>query len=186
MKFQGTIIKNEVREKISKLEAEYNTTFSTTQKLLLCERGPITTILDVLYGEVSLFMLDQHIEKSNEKTSKILNINPGEDIDYREVIVHKNGRPLVHVVSCIPTSRCSDEVLEDLMQEQLTTGKIIEKNDMETYIRINKISIEKPTATMEELFKTNQHMLSREYVMTHNKEVVIWTKESCPLSYFKV
>ena len=69
MKFQGTIIKNEVREKISKLEAEYNTTFSTTQKLLLCERGPITTILDVLYGEVSLFMLDQHIEKSNEKTS---------------------------------------------------------------------------------------------------------------------
>lgn len=186
MKFQGTIIKNEVREKISKLEAEYNTTFSTTQKLLLCERGSITTILDVLYGEVSLFMLDQHIEKSNEKTSKILNINPGDDIDYREVIVHKNGRPLVHVVSCIPISRCSDEVLDDLMEERLTTGKIIEKNDMETYIRINKISIEKPTATMEELFKTNQHMLSREYVMTHNKEVVIWTKESCPLSYFKV
>ena len=186
MKFQGTIIKNEVREKINKLEEEYNTTFSTTQKLCLCERGPITTILDILYGEMSLFMLDQHIEKSNEKTSKILNINPGDDIDYREVIVHKNGRPLVHVVSCIPISRCSDEVIDDLMEERLTTGKIIEKNDMETYIRINKISIEKPTATMEELFKTNQHMLSREYVMTHNKEVVIWTKESCPLSYFKV
>ena len=67
----------------------------------------------------------------------------------------------------------------------LESGKI-EKNDMETYIRINKISIEKPTPTMEELFKTNQHMLSREYVMTHKKEVVIWTKESCPLSYFKV
>ena len=70
MKFQGTIIKNEVREKINKLEEEYNTTFSTTQKLLLCERGPITTILDVLYGEVSLFMLDQHIEKSNKKTNE--------------------------------------------------------------------------------------------------------------------
>ena len=186
MKFQGTIIENEIRHKISQVEAEYNTSLSTTQKILLCERGPITTILDVLYGEVNLFMLDQHLEKADEEKADLLNINTGDEIDYREVIVHKNGRPLVYALSYIPTSRCTEGVLDDLRREQLTTGKIIDKNCLETMRVIKEISLERPDATLKELFKTNELMITREYIMTYNKEIVIWTRESYPLSYFKV
>lgn len=186
MKLDGTIIENEIREKITAVEEEYNTTLSTTQKILLCEKGPITTILDVLYGEVNLFMLDQHLEKSDKGIADLLHISLGDEIDYREVIVHKNGRPLVYVLSYIPTSRCTKEVLDDLKREKLTTGKIIDKHCIETMRIIKEISIERPSATQAELFNTNEPMLTREYIMTYKKETVIWTKESYPLSYFKV
>jgi chorismate-pyruvate lyase len=186
MEFYGTIIENEIREKITEVEEEHCTNLSTTQKILLCERGPITTILDVLYGQVNLFMLDQHLEKSDKKIADLLRISPGDEIDYREVIVHTNGRPLVYTLSYIPTSRCTKEVLEDLKLEKLTTGKIIDKHCIETMRVIKDISIERPSPTQAELFNTNEHMLTREYIMTYKKETVIWTKESYPLSYFKV
>lgn len=183
---EGTIIENEIREKITQVEQEHNIKLSTTQKIMLCIRGPITTILDVLYGEVNLFMLDQHFEKSDERIADLLKISEGDQIDYREVIVHKNGRPLVYALSYIPTSRITDKIIKDLKEERLTTGKIIDKNYIETTRVIKKIYIEKPTPTQVELFKTQEDMLTREYIMFHDKKVVIWTKESYPLSYFKV
>lgn len=183
---EGTIIENEIREKITQVEQEHNVKLSTTQKIMLCIRGPITTILDVLYGEVNLFMLDQHFEKSDERIADLLKISEGDQIDYREVIVHKNGRPLVYALSYIPTSRITDKIIKDLKEERLTTGKIIDKNYIETTRVIKKIYIEKPTPTQVELFKTQEDMLTREYIMFHDKKVVIWTKESYPLSYFKV
>ena len=183
---EGTIIENEIREKITQVEQEHNIKLSTTQKIMLCIRGPITTILDVLYGEVNLFMLDQHFEKSDERIADLLKISEGDQIDYREVIVHKNGRPLVYALSYIPTSRITDKIMKDLKEERLTTGKIIDKNHIETTRVIKKIYIEKPTPTQVELFKTQEDMLTREYIMFHDKKVVIWTKESYPLSYFKV
>lgn len=183
---EGTIIENEIREKITQVEQEHNVKLSTTQKIMLCIRGPITTILDVLYGEVNLFMLDQHLEKADKRIADLLKISEGDEIDYREVIVHKNGRPLVYALSYIPTSRITDKIMKDLKEERLTTGKIIDKNYIETTRVIKKIYIEKPTPTQVELFKTQEDMLTREYIMFHDKKVVIWTKESYPLSYFKV
>ena len=112
-------------------------------------------------------------------------MEPGEEIDYREVIVYKNGRPLVYTLSYIPTSRCSEQIFEDLMNERLTTGRILDKNVIETFITIKNISIEKPSPTLKELFKTDEYMLCRDYLITHNNEIGIWTKEAYPLSYFK-
>lgn len=181
----GTIIKNEIREMINEVETEYNIEISTTQKILLCIRGPITNILDVLYGEVSLFMLDQHFEKATKEISELLGISEGDEIDYREAIVHKRSKPLIYTLSYIPTSRCNEEILKDLKDEVLTTGKIIDKTEHETIRIIKNITIEKPTPTLKELFKTEEYMLSREYVMIHDRKIIIWTKESYPLSYFR-
>ena len=165
---EGSIIENEIREKIIKVEEEYNVKLSITQKILLTIRGPITNVLDILYGEVHLFMLDQHFEKADERISNLVDISQGDEIDYREVIVHKNGHPLVYALSYIPTSRCSKEILEDLKNETLTTGKIIDKHENETIRIIDKIYIENPTPMLKELFKTNEEMLCREYVMVHD------------------
>lgn len=53
-----------IRDLIKKVEQENNLNLSTTQKILLSIEGPIVTILDVLYGEVKLFFLEQHIKKA--------------------------------------------------------------------------------------------------------------------------
>lgn len=182
---EGHIIKNEIRDEISILEKEHDVQLSTIQKILLSINGPISTILDVLYGTVNLFMLDQHLEES-PKSSKIIGIEKGEKIIYREAIVHKRGRPLVHVTSVIPTARCGKETFEELLEEKLTTGKILDKHNHETLRRITKISIEPPNSALQDLFKTNEDFLTREYIMVHNGKVLIWTRESYPLSYFKM
>ena len=70
MSSKCTAIKNELREMIFQLEQEHNIKLSTTQKILLSINGPVTPILDVLYGEVRLFMLDQHFDDPSMKTFK--------------------------------------------------------------------------------------------------------------------
>lgn len=182
---EGHVIKNELRDEIYILEEKHNIRLSTIQKILLSINGPITTILDTLYGTVHLFMLDQHLEKS-PKSSEIIGIEKGEEILYRESIVHKKGRPLVHVTSVLPTSRCSEKTLEALFEEKLTTGKIMDEHNHETLRKITKISIETPNSILQDLFKTNGNMLTREYIMIHKGKVVIWTKEAYPLSYFTI
>lgn len=181
---EGTTLKNEIREKISTVEQEHGVELSTIQKILLCIKGPITDILDVLYGEMNLFMLTQRFEDADEHAAELLNINEGSPISFRESIVHKNGHPLVYTKSYIPLERCSERVIRDLKGEVMTTGKILDRNDNETVRVVSKISIETPTAIQKELFKTDEPMLSREYQMIHKKQIVIWTKESYPLNYF--
>lgn len=182
---EGHIIKNEIRDEINLLEEKYDVKLSTIQKILLSSDGPISTILDTLYGTVHLFMLDQHLEKS-PKSSQIVDIEEGELILYRESIVHKRGRPLVHVTSVIPTVRCDKETMEDIFEEKQTTGKILEMHNIETLRRITKISIETPNLVLQDLFQTDEGMLTREYIMINKGKVMIWTRESFPLSYFTI
>lgn len=182
---KGSIIKNEIREKINIVENEHNLKLSTIQKILLTIRGPITTVLDVLYGEVHLFMLNQSITDADDDIAGLIGVNRGEEILIREAIVHKNGHPLVYALSYIPTSRCTVEILEDLRREELTTGKIIDKHNQETSRELKKITIEEATPTLTELFKTSEKMLSREYIMIRDKKPIIWTKELYPISYFR-
>lgn len=182
---EGNRLINTTREKIALLEKQHNIRLSNTQKILLSLKGPVTTILDVLYGTVNLFILDQHIDKADENISKLLDVEEGDEIDCREVIVHKNGRPLIYAKSYIPIARCSEEVLKDLCEKKLTTGSIMDKNNIETLRKINDISIEEPSALLQELFHTSEEMITRRYVMEHHKKPVIWTEEKYPLSYFR-
>lgn len=174
-----------IRNRIAELEKEHNIKLSTTQKILLSIEGQIVSILDVLYGNVKLFILEQHIKKADKELAEILNLNEGDEVDYREVILHKHGRPLVYAESYIPKERCSEEVFENLLDEIKTTGKILADRNIETIRKIQDISIEKTTPILSDLFKTQEDMLTRDYVLIHKKNIVIWTKEAYPLSYFK-
>lgn len=180
------LIKNTIRQKILEVEEKHGVTLSNIQKILLSIEGPIASTLDVLYGDVNMFMLTQHFEEANKDTANLLEIAEGDEIDFREVIIHKYGRPLIYSMTIIPASRCSEAVLNDLHAEKLTTSKIMHKYHIETFREIYKITIEEPDATLKELFKTDEKMLTREYVMIHHGKKVMWTRESYPLSFFTV
>ncbi len=185
MSAKCTAIKNELREMIARLEQEHNIKLSTTQKILLSINGPVTPILDVLYGEVRLFMLDQHFENADKDIADLLGIDEGEEILYRNSIVFKHSKPLIYVLSYIPKSRCSDRVINKLLEGKTTTGRIMNESGHETIRIINDISLMKATPILTELFKTTDDMLTREYSMIHKGEIVILTKDIYPLSYFK-
>lgn len=182
---EGKPIKNSIREKILEVEEKNDIKLSTVQKILCATDGPIVTLLDVLYGNVNLFMLDQHIENANADIAEKLKINEGEEIDLREVILIKHSRPLSYGLSYIPKDRCSDVIIEKLLQEDKTTGRIILEHEIETTTRVNKIYTEKPDATLQSLFHTSEDFLVRELVLIHRKNIILWCKESYPLSYFQ-
>lgn len=185
MSSKCTAIKNELREMIFQLEQEHNIKLSTTQKILLSINGPVTPILDVLYGEVRLFMLDQHFENADKDIADLLGIDEGDEILYRNSIVFKHSKPLIYVLSYIPKSRCSDRVINKLLEGKTTTGRIMNESGHETIRIISGISLMKATPILTELFKTTDDMLTREYSIIHKGKIVIWTKEAYPLSYFK-
>ncbi|MBQ2832809.1 chorismate pyruvate-lyase family protein [Methanobrevibacter sp.] len=178
-------IPNVVREKIKELEEKNDIKLSTLQKVFSSIEGPVVTILDVLYGDINLFILDQHMEKADEDIAEKLQINVGDEVDLREVILHKHGRPLVYGLSYIPKDRCSNTVIEKLLKEDQTTGRIILEHEIETITKVNDIYLEKPSAKILNLFHANEDMLVREYILIHKKNVVIWSKEVYPISYFK-
>ena len=182
---KGKRLQNTIREKIIEVEEKNDIELSTVQKILCATEGPIVTILDVLYGDVNLFILDQHIEKANEDIAEKLEINEGEEIDYRESIISKHGRPLSYALSYIPKERCSDEIIDKLLKEDKTTGKIILEHEIEKVNIVDKIYLEKPDATLQSLFHTSEGFLARESVLIHSKHIVLWCKECYPISYFK-
>lgn len=171
-------------EKISDLEKEYGQTFSNTQKILLTTDGSITAILDVLYGKISLFTLDQHFGTADESHTKLVNVNEGDEINFREVIMHKGSQPLIYAISHVPLGRCSDEICSDLLRADIPIGRILKNYKIESRREVNNIFIEKPDEKLQDLFKTDEDFLVRDYVIINNEEILMWIKEMFPVSYF--
>lgn len=172
-------------EKINDLEKETGKTFSNTQKILLTTDGSITAILDVLYGKITLDTLDQHFEDADIDHAKLVNVPEGEEINFREVIMHKDGQPLIYAISHIPLSRCTKEVCADLIRADIPIGRILKNYKIESRREVNNIFIEKPNETLKKLFNTDEDMLARDYVIINNEEILMWIKEVFPESYFR-
>lgn len=171
-------------EKINDLEEDYGQTFSNTQKILLTTDGSITAILDVLYGKISLFTIDQHFGKAEESHAKLVNVNAGDEINFREVIMHKAAQPLIYAISHVPLGRCSDEICSDLLRADIPIGRILKNYKIESRREVNNIFIEKPNEMLKDLFKTDEDFLARDYVIINNGEILMWIKEMFPVSYF--
>ena len=80
-------------EKINQVEEKYNKNFSNTQKILMTTDGSITAILDVLYGKIDLKTLEQHFEEATEESAELVNVDVGDEVNYREIIMHKDDQP---------------------------------------------------------------------------------------------
>ena len=171
-------------EKMNDLEKDYGRTFSNTQKILLTTDGSITAILDVLYGKIDLDTLDQHLEDADEEHAKLVNVEAGEEINFREVIMHKGEQPLIYAISHVPLGRCSKDVCADLLRADIPIGRILKNYKIESRREDRNIFIEKPNDTLKELFKTDEDFLARDYVIINNNEILMWIKEMFPVSYF--
>ena len=184
-----TLDKNEANrsliEKIEVLEKDNNQKFSNTQKILLTTDGSITAILDVLFGKITLTTLDQHFEDADISHARLVNADEGDEINFREVIMHRDDRPLIYAISHIPLKRCSKDVCRDLIRADIPIGRILKNYHIESRREIRKIYIEKPNDTLKDIFKTDEDMLAREYVIINKDDILMWIKEVFPISYFR-
>ncbi|WP_295112828.1 chorismate pyruvate-lyase family protein [uncultured Methanobrevibacter sp.] len=171
-------------DKINEVEQKYNKKFSNTQKILLTTDGSITAILDVLYGKITLTTIDQHFENADEEHAKLVNVAIGEEINFREVMMHKDGNPLIYAISHIPLSRCSRDICSDLIRADIPIGRILKNYDIESRREINNIYIEKPSDKLKDIFGTDEDMLARDYVIINNDKILMWIKEIFPITHF--
>lgn len=171
-------------EKMNDLEKDYGQEFSNTQKILLTTDGSITAILDVLYGKITLDTIDQHLEAADEKRAKLVNVNEGDEINFREVLMHKDEQPLIYAISHVPLGRCTKEVCNDLLRADIPIGRILKNYHIESRREVNNIFIEKPNEKLIEMFGTDEDFLARDYVIINNDEILMWIKEMFPVSYF--
>lgn len=181
--------KNEVNkrliEKINQVEELYNSTFSNTQKILLTTDGSITAILDVLYGKITLSTLEQHFEIATKEVASLINVKDGEEVNYREVVMHKGDKPFIYVLSYIPLKRLDENFKCDLIRADIPIGRILKNYNIESRREIHNIQVEKTNPKLTKLFKTNDDLLSRDYTIIKDGEILIWIKEVFPVSFFK-
>lgn len=157
---------------------------SSAEKILLSTDGSVTTILDVLKGHVSINTLVQEFIPADKKTAEKLNINPGETVNYRVVIIGTE-KPLIHAVSYIPVKRLDNEFKEDLIRANMPIGRILKKHHIESRREIKSLKATDTNPELSEIFKNDSIMLSRVYNIIHREEILIRIKETFPHNLFK-
>ena len=88
---------------------------SSAQKILLITDGSVTNILDVLMGHVDINTLTQKFIPATKEMADNLDINEGETVNYRVVVIGTK-EPLIYAVSLVPIKRLDNEFKEDLIK----------------------------------------------------------------------
>lgn len=170
-------------EGIKQIEKELGS-LSSAQKILLATDGSVTTILDVLKGHVNIRTLVQEFREADEEAASLLNIQVGDTINYRVVVI-EGEEPLIYAVSMIPMERLDNDFKEDLIRADIPIGRILRKHDIESRREIKTVSVEEIEPEMAGIFKTQAPMLRRTYNIIHKDQVLIWLMETFPHTLFK-
>ena len=158
---------------------------SSAQKILLTTDGSVTAILDVLKGHVNINTLKQEFVSADFKTAQDLNIDEGDTVNYRVVIIQTPQEPLIYAVSMVPIKRLNKEFKEDLIRADIPIGRILKKHNIESRREIKSIFIDESNEELKKIFKTDSPFLSRTYNIIHHDEILISLKEMFPYSLFK-
>ncbi|HTX60780.1 MAG TPA: chorismate lyase [Methanobacterium sp.] len=158
---------------------------SSAQKILLITDGSVTSILDVLKGNVDINTLKQEFIPADEEMAENLNIMEGDTVNYRVVIIRTSQEPLIYAVSLVPLSRLNKDIKDDFIRADIPIGRILKKHNIESRREIKSIYTEEPNRELKEIFKTDSPFLSRTYNIIHRGEILIYLKEMFPYSLFK-
>ncbi|MGL4669075.1 MAG: chorismate pyruvate-lyase family protein [Methanobacteriaceae archaeon] len=172
-----------VIDEVKNLETD-DVKLSNIQKILIATDGSVTNILDVLNGRIGIRTLKQEFQKADNEIAKILNINKGEEVNYRVVVMEKENKPLIHAISYIPLKRLTNGFKEDLISADIPIGRILRKYHLESRREVKSVKIENGDNDLKDIFNTNADFLTRDYNIIHNNEILIWIKETFPMDSF--
>jgi len=155
------------------------------QRILATTDGSITAILEAIVGEeIKVETVEQKVIEANKEIAKILEIDEGDEINYRVVNLRAKD-VLAHAVSYTPLKRLRPEFREDLMKADMPIGKIMRKHRIEARREISWWRVEK-AGELGKIFGIDgeDKVLVRNYSIIHSGEVLINITEYFPLSKF--
>jgi beta-ribofuranosylaminobenzene 5'-phosphate synthase len=174
--------------KVEQMFSNLQYKLSKLQKLILLTDGSITTLLEIITGKpVTVRTLTQGITKADCEISELLEIEEGDNINYRVVIVKnvESEEPLIYAESYTPISRLQRQFKHDLMKADIPIGRIMRERKIESRREIEKIEMVF-NDEISEIFEVPYHvpMLSRTYNIINNGMVLIRITETFPLTSF--
>ena len=171
-----------VIEEVKNLETEYR--LSNTQKILLSTDGSVTSILDVLKGNVNIKTLLQEFHKADKFMAELLDIDEGEEVNYRVVIIRRKDEPLIYASSYTPIKRLTKEFKEDLIRADIPIGRILKKHKIESRREVQAVEVKTTNKELTKIFGTEVDLLSRKYNIIHKDNILISIEETFPISSF--
>jgi chorismate-pyruvate lyase len=150
---------------------------SGVQKILLSTDGSVTEILDALYGKTQIEVLEQKTLNADDKIAGLLAINENDEVNYREVLMHKDNLPLIYAQSYTPLKRLGEEFKKELAASEYAIGRILKKQNVETRREILSMDIERGES-LKETFKNSGLLLGRTYKIIRGGESFMWIKET--------
>ncbi len=165
-----------------------DSSLSKAQRLLLFTDGSVTTLLEVMTGKpVVVTTLVQRIVKADTERAAALDIEEGDNINYRVVVLRNRGekKPLIYAESFAPIARLQKEFRHDLMKADVPIGKIMTQRHIESRREIRSIEVVH-NEELSDLFGVSHdvHMLSRAYDIISNGLVLMRIHETFPITCF--
>ncbi len=171
-----------------KIEDYSDHPLSKAQRLLLFTDGSVTTLLEVMTGKpVIVTTLVQRVVKADSERATALDIEEGDNINYRVVVLRNRGdeSPLIYAESFAPIGRLQKEFRHDLMKADVPIGKIMKQRQIESRREIRNVEVVR-NEELSDLFGVPHgvHMLSRVYDIISNGLILMRIRETFPVTHF--
>ena len=163
---------------------------SPVQKMLLGTDGSVTGLLEVVTeSPVEIKTLSQRVVPADEAVAKELQVNPGEEVNYRVVLLKKanNQEALVYAVSHTPLKRLEADIKDDLTKADIPIGVILKKHRIESRRDITSTAFLPASPEHCQAFGVfpREIMLTRSYKIIRHGQPLIAIRETFPYSSFQ-
>ena len=157
-------------------------------RILMTTDGSITAIIEaVTQKKVEVETLEQKIIRADRELAELLEIDEGDEVNYRVVYLRANGEIYAKAISFTPLKRLENSFREDLMRADIPIGKIMRKHNMEARREIRWSRVEEADlALANELGIADRRVISRNYNIIHRGKVLINITEFFPMERFRI
>ncbi len=178
-----------IDEEIKRLEEAVGR-LSPVQKMLLGTDGSVTCLLEVVTGSpVEIETLVQKVVAADEFVSRELEVEPGDEVNYRVVKLKNSvsGETLIHATSFTPLKRLEDRFRGDLMRADIPIGTILKKHRIESRRDLLRFRALLDAREMDGVFNvfSKEPMLSRDYKIIRHGQPLMAITETFPYNNFQ-
>ncbi|MFA5614274.1 MAG: chorismate pyruvate-lyase family protein, partial [Methanoculleus sp.] len=179
---------DKINAKIDEIEQRIGR-LSPMQKILIGTDGSVTNLLEMASGHpITITTRVQEIVAADGEAAVALDIDPGEEVNYRIVELKDSvtGEVLIYAVSRTPLRRLAPEFRQDLMRADIPIGRILRNHRIESRREITDARIIPAGTDLARTFNVHrcESMLSRKYRIIHREEPLIAIEEVFPCTSF--
>ncbi len=157
-------------------------------RILMSTDGSITAIIEaVTQKKVEVETLEQRVIRADKELAKILEVDEGDEVNYRVVYLKADGEIYAKAISFTPLKRLENSFKEDLMRADIPIGKIMKKHNIEARREIRWSRVENADSKLaEELGINDKRVISRNYNIIHRGKILINITEFFPVERFRL